>query len=173
MGQDKAFIEVEGETLAGRARRALLEAGAGRVISVGGDEERLRAHGFDTCTDAYPGEGPLGGLLTALAAADLDPVMVLACDLPHVDAGTVRTVVDRLGSAMIAVPRFGGRLQVLHAAYRRDVLDTLNARFLAGERSITSAIAGLDLVVMDDIAAHSLRDVDVPGQLPRDALGRI
>ena len=39
--------------------------------------------------DLHPGEGPVGGVLTALAAVGGDDVLVAACDLPDLDAATV------------------------------------------------------------------------------------
>ena len=90
MGQDKAFVSYGGRPLADIARRALTEAGAIEVLSIGGDRVRLARLGFVAIPDDTAGEGPLGGLLTALRAAAADWVVVLACDLPHASAATVR-----------------------------------------------------------------------------------
>ncbi len=40
--------------------------------------------------DAYPQQGPLGGLLTAFEAYPAVAWLVVPCDLPHLDAGTLR-----------------------------------------------------------------------------------
>ena len=91
MGTDKAFVEVDGRPMAGRVAAALRAAGAAEVLAVGGDLDRLPSLGFDRAVpDRHPGEGPLGGLLTALAAAGHDVVVVLACDVPAARAAVGR-----------------------------------------------------------------------------------
>ncbi|HLM64354.1 MAG TPA: molybdenum cofactor guanylyltransferase [Acidimicrobiales bacterium] len=66
MGQDKAFLVVEGEAMVVRVARALRGAGAGEVVAVGGDAAGLRGLGLAHLPDDHPGDGPLGGVLTAL-----------------------------------------------------------------------------------------------------------
>ena len=61
---------------------------------VGGDVALLERFGRPTVADEWPGEGPLGGVLTALRAVGSEGVVVAACDLPWLDADTVRAVVE-------------------------------------------------------------------------------
>ena len=78
MGRDKALVELpDGGLLAQVAGRALTGAGARPVVAVGGSA-RLTAAGLEVIADHHPGEGPLGGLLTAFAALDADVIAVLA-----------------------------------------------------------------------------------------------
>src|SRR5437868_4184855 len=122
MGRDKAFVEVAGRPLATIARDALLGAGAGEVLAIGGDGTRLTQLGFRAVPDNAPGEGPLAALATALRVAQHDIVVVLACDLPAVTAAAVIALLNALGDADAAVPDVDGRAQVLMAAYRRRCL---------------------------------------------------
>ncbi|GIT45899.1 MAG: hypothetical protein Ct9H300mP12_04840 [Acidimicrobiales bacterium] len=50
--------------------------------------------------DRYPGEGPLGGILTAWVTfrIRLNPLVVLACDLPTADPRNVAAVVEALAT---------------------------------------------------------------------------
>ncbi len=144
MGTDKALIEVDGVPLARRVANALRAAGADPVIAVGGDLEALERAGPDaSCPDRHPGEGPLGGILTALAATTEDVVVVLACDLPAADADTIRAVALALGDADVAAPWHDGRHELLHAAYHRRAEPVLRAAFDAGERAPHRAVADL------------------------------
>src|SRR5258706_3748293 len=97
MGRDKALIAVDGVPLAVRAATVLRDAGASAVVAVGGDIDALEALGLDARPDLYPGEGPLGAILTAFDAASTDLVVVLACDLPSVDPATVRRLLETIG----------------------------------------------------------------------------
>jgi molybdopterin-guanine dinucleotide biosynthesis protein A len=147
MGTDKAFVPVpgDGRPLARVAVDALRAAGAAEILAVGGDGGRLRAEidaVLKPVPDRWPGEGPLGGITTALAAARHPVVVVLACDLPNVTPDAVRAVLAGLEfGADAAVP---GR-HVLLAAYRRTCRTIFEAAMALGIRAPRDALDGLDV----------------------------
>ncbi len=166
MGRDKAFALFEGRPLAAIARGALVEAGAVEVLSIGGDEARLAALGFTAIPDDAAGQGPLAGLLTALRAAAADWVAVLATDLPHAGAGTVRELLAHTGDGSDAVvPLLDGRPQPAHAVWRRDCRGLLESLFGAGERRLSQALRHVRTSLVAVTDPMSLRDVDTPGDL--------
>lgn len=166
MGQDKAFICYEGRPLAEIARVALAEAGAHEVLSVGGDLGRLRRLGFTAIPDDDAGEGPLGGLLTALRAAASDWVVLLACDLPLASSLTVRELLDHAGDGIdVVVPLLAGRPQPAHAVWRRDCRAVLGERFAAGERRLTAALDHLRVRQVAVRCPMTLRDADSESDL--------
>ncbi|MEY2478781.1 MAG: hypothetical protein QOG87_4096 [Actinomycetota bacterium] len=161
MGRDKALIEVDGRALACIAADALATAGADDVFAVGGDADALEALGLRVVADGWPGEGPLGGLVTALATATQDTVVVLACDLPGVTAEAVRALVDALVEYDGAVPVVAGRAQHLVAAWRRDqALGPLRSAFSGGERAIWRACDALRVAPVTFRDASWTRDAD-------------
>lgn len=171
MGRDKALFEVGDVALALTVSRALADAGASEVYCVGGDARRLHGLGLTVVADETPGEGPLGGLVSALRAAREELVAVLACDLPWVAATGIGQVVEALRQApdaAWAAPRAEGRWQPLHAAYRRRALDAWERAFLGGERSLQAAAARLPGVEARGVDPALLADVDRPGDLPTD-----
>jgi molybdopterin-guanine dinucleotide biosynthesis protein A len=109
MGRDKALVVVDGEPMVRRVARALHQAGATRVHTVGGDRDALRAAtegvsdraggAVAALADGWPGEGPLGGIVTALEAATADLVLVVACDLVAPSPGTMAATVAALAGA--------------------------------------------------------------------------
>jgi molybdopterin-guanine dinucleotide biosynthesis protein A len=166
MGTDKALLEVDGRALARTAADALLAAGADRVVAVGGDRPGLEALDLAVVDDQHPGEGPLGGILTALAASTEDVVVVLACDLPNPDPAAITVVVEALDDGDVAAPFHDGRRELLHAAYHRRAEPVLAAAFAAGERAPHRAVAGLTVVEVVGLPARALADADEPGDLP-------
>jgi len=166
MGRDKALLVHHGQPLAVQAAGALVAAGAGSVEAVGGDAARLRAAGLAHRADRWPGQGPLGGLVTALEASGAEVAVVLSCDLVAPSTAAILQVVDALGAHGSAVPVAGGRPQWLHAAWRREVAAELAAAFAAGERSVARAAARIDVVEVPGLPWAALRDADEPGDLP-------
>lgn len=178
MGRDKAFLPIgdgdDAELLVVRARRALTDAGAAEVASIGGDVDRLAALGFEARPDSDPGTGPLGGLLAGLRAAKLSVAVVMPCDLPAIDAVTVRRIVDALidaPAADAAMPFVAGIPQVLTAAYRTSAIGPLAAAFDTGERSVRAAVEGLSVVEVTGVDPRILADLDSPDDLDRYAQG--
>jgi molybdopterin-guanine dinucleotide biosynthesis protein A len=166
MGRDKAFIDVAGEPLVRRVAHALAAAGAERVFVVGGDGARIRALGLDSVADRYPGEGPLGAVLTALAECDATVLAVLATDLIAADPTTIRIVLDALEGHDVAVPVAGGRRHFHHAVWQRSAQARLEEAFVAGERAIKRAALNLLVAEVEGISPELLADADTPDELP-------
>ncbi len=167
MGRDKALLEVDGRAMAGRVAEVLREAGAAPVVAVGGDGAALRALGLDWWPDRFPGEGPLGGVLSAFEAlAERELVAVLATDLPALTSAVVRRLLGSLGLHDAAVAATD-RPEPLCSVWRRKACEpVLTAAFDGGERAVHRAMAGLDLVLVA-VDGHLLRNINLPGDIGR------
>jgi molybdenum cofactor guanylyltransferase len=161
MGADKATIPVAGVAMARLAAEALVAAGCSPVVAVGGDRTELTALGFEYVADEFPGEGPLGGVLTALAVGS--PVAVVACDLPNLRAKTLIALVEALGDHDAAIAR-SDRAEPLCAVWSQRAASQLRAHFQAGERAMHRAIEGLDIAWVP-VPAADLRNINTPGDL--------
>ncbi len=176
MGGDKALVEVEGRPLVARVAAVLGEAGIAPVVVVGGADALAAAAGTSRIDDLHPGDGPLGGIVTALrwaeqAADDAGvpaagaAVVVAPCDQPDLTGGLVRDLVAALERAQVAVPMTpDGRRHPLPTAWRLDAADVVARRFARGDRRADAAHA--DLVVAS-VAADpwALADLDTPEQV--------
>lgn len=170
MGRDKALLPVDGVAMARRVADALAAAGADRVLAVGGHAAALDRLGLASRPDRWPGEGPLGGLVTALGEAGegAAPVaVVVSCDLTDPDpAAIARTVQARaMHDSDAVVPVVGGRRQWLHAAWHRRAAGILCDVFEAGERSLAGAALSLRITTVHDVAAEAVHDADRPADL--------
>jgi molybdenum cofactor guanylyltransferase len=166
MGTDKALIELDGTALVMRAVNALEAAAAEPVLIVGGDSTAFVALGLTPIADLWPGEGPLGGIITALEAQSTDVVMVLSCDLTDASAIAVRSVVGALGEADVVVPVVEGHGQWLHTAWRRRCQPVLRDAFERGVRAPRHAARSLDVVELLDGDPCWYHDADRPDDLP-------
>jgi molybdenum cofactor guanylyltransferase len=153
MGRDKAAVVVEGSPMAVRVADALRAGGAREVVCVGGDAGDI--------PDAFPGEGPLGGIITALRWAGDETVVTAPCDMPWITAAEVRALAVALGGDVAYAK--GAHLL---AAWGPSCLPRLEAAFAAGERSPKRALALLVAVVVELPDGAWSNDVDTPDDLP-------
>jgi len=144
MGRDRALLSFRGIPLAAAVARAVEEA-AGSVVLIG-DPARYSSLGFGAIADRYPGEGPLGGILTALHHTAADWNLIVACDMPALDPHFLGKLFEAALSvdAGALIPEGpGGRPQPLCAVYHRRLLPEIQARFDAGTRRVLTALEGL------------------------------
>jgi molybdopterin-guanine dinucleotide biosynthesis protein A len=89
-GTDKASLEHRGRTLLERALAAV--EGAAEVVVVGPQVATSRPVTF--VRESPPGGGPLAGVAAGVGvlAGEHDRVVVLAVDMPHVEAATVTSL---------------------------------------------------------------------------------
>jgi molybdopterin-guanine dinucleotide biosynthesis protein A len=87
--------------------------------------------------DRIPDNGPLAGVDAALAAAQEDPVIVVACDMPFVTAAFAERLIALAGAGdgppAVVVPVTGRGYHPLCAVYKK-ACRTLVARHLAARR---------------------------------------
>jgi FdhD protein len=140
MGTDKRALPVAGRPLLALAVDALREAvGDVVVIAAAGDDPRLATlvPGVRCVPDLEPDQGPLGGLVTALATAGTDVVVVVPGDHPALAAPVLRA----LEAALLADPALEAALlrtdrgpQPLLGAYRREAVTVVQDLLDRGER---------------------------------------
>lgn len=113
--------------------------------------------------DEATGLGPLAGIATALNAADGEPVIVLAWDMPFVPAALLMELrrFGRGGDATSAVvPVHDTTTEPLCAWYSPAALPVCRTLLAAGERRAGALAANLPRTVwLDDAAIASFGDV--------------
>jgi molybdenum cofactor guanylyltransferase len=167
MGRDKATLTIDGVPMAARVADALHSAGAEPVLAVGGDRAALEAFGLAWVADRYPGEGPLGGIMSAFGAVGHEGVVaVVATDLPALGASVVQALVAALRAHDVAVAG-GEHPEPLCAVWRISTCEAvLTGAFEQGERAVHRAWTALDRIVVP-VPAQYLRNVNHPDDLGR------
>ncbi len=165
MGRDKATLDAGDGPLLERSARLGLDLGL-PVLVVG----RAQPEGWPLPTvrfaaDQQPGQGPLGGLVTALELAA--PILAIACDLPRLDMECLRWLRDESARAPLAdglITTDAGGIEPLFACYTAHCLATARAHLAAGQRALHRLIEAGDFLraVIPEPLLTRLTDVDTP-----------
>lgn len=175
MGRDKATLEVDGIAMARRVANALSAVSCTPILAVGGDSDRLRSLALPVLADRWPGEGPLGAIITALEhlcgpgfEKKLDGVVIAACDLPWLGVVTlselVQTSLQHPESDVVVAST--DRLEPLCAVWHRSALPIISMCFDAGERAVHAVLSQL-VVLTCAVDPRSLVNVNGPDDLSR------
>ncbi len=163
MGRDKGLLPFRGNTLVESVAREVEEA-AGSVALVG--NPAAYGHlGIPFIPDTYPGEGPLGGILTALQVTPADWNLVVACDMPGITAAFLRKLLEAAGNLGVdaVFPAGPAKLpEPLCAVYHRRSRQALYQAFAGGVRKVTAACEGLHTAIFPVPDLAPLQNVNTP-----------
>ena len=154
-GRDKALVKIDGKSMLLRMCELLRGLGGDvRVVVTPGKHADLNV---TTLADRWPGEGPLGGIITALhATAETDNAgewnLVVGCDMPFLTCEWLSYLVERalVSRAEVVVPRSANGLEPLCACWRSSGTETLQRAFDSGIRKVTEAMKQLSMEIIDE-----------------------
>lgn len=175
MGFSKALMPgPTGEPLVARAVRVAREAGFAVCVVGGGAELDAIARELDVpfVDDARVCSGPLSGLVGLLRHARREPVILVACDMPYVDAGVLRELGSALaGHAIVASRREGRWEPLLSAIATAHVLPIAEERLARGALSLQGLFDAVG-AVEHGLDPVGLRDWDTPEDVDAGPLAR-
>ena len=140
MGTPKALLPLGGEPIIVQAVRALRPLFA-RIVVVAAPGQELPPLPVTLVRDEVPYQGPVGGMCYGLAAAASDVCFVTSCDAVFLNAALISHLVAQIPDRDVVVPCWRGRLQALHAVYRRTVLPVLDEQRARGELRLVDLFA--------------------------------
>jgi molybdopterin-guanine dinucleotide biosynthesis protein A len=153
MGRDKAFLPVGGRPVVERVleRVAPLSDDVLLIANTHAPYAHLAAR---LVSDVYPGKGSLGGIYTALQAARYGTCLMVACDMPFLNADLLRYLIGLAPGYDVVIPRVEEFPETLHAVYGKRCLDPIQRRLLAGRLKIIGFFDEVRVryVERDDIA---------------------
>lgn len=117
MGQDKAGLEIGGQTLLARQIGLVRAVGAGEVFISGRREQNYAALGCLVLSDNFANAGPLAGIESALRSCHEPLLLVLAVDMPMMTMELLRQIIAQSPGASGVVPRVAGHIEPLAAVY--------------------------------------------------------
>jgi molybdopterin-guanine dinucleotide biosynthesis protein A len=162
MGQDKALMPFLGRPLIQRVVERMMPIAA-EIIVTTNQPAAYAFLGLPLFPDLVAGRGALGGLYTALSAAQQPFVAVVACDMPFASPELLQFQAQRMEAenADVVIPAPEDGLEPLHAVYRRATC--LPAIQWALENDLWKLIAWFPKVKVREVTPEEIRQYDPRG----------
>ncbi len=155
MGRDKAGIEIGGCTLLARQIALAWSLEPAEVLVSGRSDVPLGDRLVRVVDDERPGLGPLGGLASVLISAVEPHLLLLAVDLPALNAGMLHRLLAKRRAGVGVVPRTPRGWEPTAAVYPRSLLPEIRRRLAAGELALHKFVEA-------EVEAGRLVALDVP-----------
>ena len=166
-GRDKALVEFAGKPMLARMielmRRLTEEVKIVATLGKYGDFEAVAVE------DRWPGEGPLGGIITALIHTRENDTacqwnFIVSCDMPFLTVDWMKYLAERAAksTAQVVLPRSMNGPEPLCALWRTDARTAVQEQFEKGVRKVTAAIENVKSEVLD---ARDWKRFDSAGRL--------
>jgi len=162
MGRDKALLPAHGRTLA-EAVAGVVSGAAGPTALVGGSRRILSVE-FGYLPDLYPGDGPLGGILTALENSAADWNLIVACDMPGLTTGFLEDLflAAEATEADCVVPEGARGVEPLCAVYHRRCRTHAASAIARKKLKMHDFVSSLHAVTLPVSDFSPLRNANTP-----------
>jgi molybdenum cofactor guanylyltransferase len=152
MQRDKAGLEYAGQPQLARALSLLEPLVAGTFISVRDDQRQdPQRSAYRGIVDELPDAGPIGGIHAALRAHPQAAWLVLACDLPFLDAATLQQLIAARDPRRLATAfrsSHDGKPEPLCAIYEPGSLSAIDRWIAAGQQCPRGFLAQADVTLL-------------------------
>lgn len=154
-GRDKAMAEMDGIPMLVRMIYLLQSVSAKVKLVV--PPGKYSNYDMEMVADQWPGEGPLGGIITALedAARNAEKSewnLIVSCDMPFLTSDWLRFLRGRAAQsgAQVLLPLSKSGPEPLCACYRTNGAPKLRSAFESGIRKVTEGLKLLNTEVLDE-----------------------
>jgi molybdenum cofactor guanylyltransferase len=168
MRQDKAVLAYAGETQLDRAMRLLEGRVVARYVSVHAEQaqEPTRAR-YRQIVDGAGAQGPIAGIRAAQQADPQAAWLVLACDLPQLDADTLDALIAARDPARVATAfrsSHDGLPEPLCAIYEPGSAPHIEAFIAAGRDCPRKFLINSDTLLLEQPHPQALDNVNTPDE---------
>jgi molybdopterin-guanine dinucleotide biosynthesis protein A len=153
-GQDKALVEFDGQPMLVRMMK--LMRGVTKDLKLVAAPEKYAEFGMQLLADRWPGQGPLGGIITALEDAAQSVRrpewnLIVSCDMPFLTPEWLTFLGRRAAKskAQVVFPHSASGPEPLCACWQTAAATKLRYGFERGVRKVTEGIALLRAEVLD------------------------
>lgn len=161
----KGLLKVNGLTIIERNINILKEIFHRVVISTNSPELYF-PFGVPLIGDIIKERGPMAGIFSLLVLARVDPVFVIACDMPFVKMDLIVYMKDRFEELSACndidamAPRFNGKVEPLFGIYNPSIKDRVEESLRAGQKGLYVFLQNINTVYIEE---QEIRDIDPDG----------
>ena len=178
MGQDKASLVLDGQTLLQSVAATLQPLFAEVVISV---RQPRSDTDLPQVSDDVAHAGPLAGMAAGLERSTSPWIFAVACDMPFITAPLIEYLARQRADWQAVVPVVHGYPQPLAAFYAKSSLDRVHALLRgSGKHSLRALLEGLQVRYVNeaemleaDPQLHSFFDLDTPQDVARAIIRKL
>ena len=154
MGRSKASLKFGSSTLLDRVVTEMKRVFDDVVIVVS-PTELIEIAGVLTVHDEAEYAGPIGALERGMLAAKSETIFACSCDVPFVSADLALALAGMLSDCDALIPHVEGKLQTLHAMYRKKCAKVLATMRAKGEHRLHEIVnfAKVRIITEDEIRA--------------------
>ena len=169
MGQDKALLEIFGESMFNRTLK-LIQSLFPKVLVAGGRPD-LGSPGIPVISDIYPGSA-LGGLHTGLKSALTDWIFVVPCDMPYADINIIKRLLQNRDNVDAVVPKTSAGYEPVFALYHKNCLPHMEAMLQQQQFRIYNFYQRIKIRYLDESQLppgweKALHNINTPEDLER------
>jgi molybdopterin-guanine dinucleotide biosynthesis protein A len=166
-GHDKALVKLAGKSMLARMielQRVITESV--KIVAAPGKYADFET---EIVMDRWPGQGPLGGIITALLHTQEKESawawnVIVSCDMPFLTVDWMNFLAEGAAKseAQVVLAHSEHGPEPLCACWRTDAVETLQSAFERGVRKVTQGISLLHAEVLD---ARDWKRFDSAGRL--------
>jgi molybdopterin-guanine dinucleotide biosynthesis protein A len=173
MGENKAFIEIDGIPIINRIHSVFKNLFQ-EVIIVTNQKELFSNFDAKIYVDIIPDRGALVGLYTGLFFSSFPYSFCVACDMPYLKESVIEFFIDKLDDNDFdgIVPKTTDGLQPLHAVYSKKCLPAIKKTIEDGRSKIIDFYSMVKIKLIEEQEFHfldpgmeSFINVNTPEQL--------
>ena len=147
MGTDKGLVSFKGRPMVSHILKLLDDLNLKtNIIS---SNQEYKTFGKSVYQDIIPNKGPLGGLYTALHYSHAPMVLLLACDMPSINAEGIKSLMAAAEQGNITVATDAKQISPLFACYPRALKEQVEKAMLADELKMQDFVSKQSHVLLD------------------------
>lgn len=144
MGTDKGLMPIRGSAMIEHVIRIV--SPLFNEVIIMSNQSGYEKFGLPVWQDEVKELGPLGGITTALRQTTTELNFFISCDLPDMDAGIIRMILNAEDRGLVTLPTHHGHLEPLCALYRTEVLPIFEGQIRRGNLRMHDAVAQANAV---------------------------
>lgn len=144
MGTDKGLMMLNGKATVQHVIEQMQPA-VDKVIIVSNNPD-YKKFGLEVIGDLIKDIGPAGGIYSALSHANSNYVFIMSCDMPFINSGAIKLLIEKSNQLQITLPEYENRIEPLFGVYSKECLPQLEKLIHQGTIKLQDLVSQFELL---------------------------